>query len=178
MAVQEKTVRSPRLEDLKEILNVINITNRPFYKGIVPPGRFKDPFMSDEELKEEFKRKDFYVCEQEGRIVGVAAFEASRTHLTKVGTVTRMYVLPEFQRKGIGTALITQIEEKAKGEGIEEILIPTDPKATWAISFYKRRGYAEIDPQTRYGDEAIDERIEKHGKELLILRKVLGRRDG
>ncbi len=178
MALQKKTVRSARPEDLKEILNVINTTNRPFYKGIVPPERFKDPFRSDEELKEEFKRKDFYVCELEGQIVGVAAFETSTTHLTKVGTVTRMYVLPEFQRKGIGTALITEIEEKAKGEGIEEILIPTDPQASWAVSFYKLLSYSEIDPWARYGDEAIDERIEKHGRELLILRKELQRRDG
>lgn len=36
--------------DLEEILGVINTTNRLFYKGIVPPERFKDPFMSYEEL--------------------------------------------------------------------------------------------------------------------------------
>jgi GNAT superfamily N-acetyltransferase len=128
--------------------------------------------MSYGELEEEFKRKSFYVCELEGRIVGVAASEVPGQS-PEVGIVTRMYVLPEFQREGIGTALISEIENIAKEQGIREILIPTDPKARWAISFYKKMGYKEIDPAACYGDEAIDDRIKKHGKELLILRKGL-----
>lgn len=159
-------------EDLEEILAVINTTNRLFYKEIVPPERFKDPFMSDDELKEEFERKDFYICELEGRIVGVAAFEVSK-RAPDDGIITRMYVLPQFQRRGIGMALIAEIESIARRQGVEEILIWTDPKAWWAVSFYKKAGYREIDPTARYGDEAIDARIEKHGKELLVLRKAL-----
>ena len=154
-------------------MEVINTTNRLFYKGIIPPERFVDPFMSHEELKEEFERKDFYVCELEGRIVGVAAFETSVTRFGPVGVVTRVYVLPQFQRRGIGTALISEIESTAQEQGIREILIWTDPKATWAISFYKKVGYRGIDPAARYGNEMIDARIEKHGKELLVLRKAL-----
>lgn len=177
MALKRNMIRLARAEDLEEILAVINITNRPFYKEIVPPERFKAPFMSYEELKEEFERKDFYLYKLEGRIVGVAAFEvpqaAARPHFTKVGVVTRMYVLPQFQRRGIGSTLISEIENIAKEQGIHEILIPTDPKAAWAVSFYKRSGYSEIDPTARYGVEAIDERIKKHGRELLVLRKVL-----
>jgi len=143
---------------------MINTTNRLFYRGIVPPERFKDPFMTPEELEEELERKDFYIFELEGRIVGVAAFETATTRFGTAGIVTRMYVLPQFQRRGIGTALIAEIERMAKKLGIEEILIWTDPKATWAISFYKKAGY---------GDAAIDARITKHGKELLVLRKAL-----
>jgi N-acetylglutamate synthase-like GNAT family acetyltransferase len=173
MALKRNMIRLATEEDLEEILAVINITNRPFYKGIVPSERFKDPFMSCEELKEEFERKDFYVYGLEGRIVGVAALEASKTHFTEVGIVTRMYVLPEFQRRGIGTSLTSEIERRAKGQRIREILIWTAPKARWAIPFYKKVGYREIDPTARYGDEAIDDRIKKHGRELLVLRKVL-----
>jgi N-acetylglutamate synthase-like GNAT family acetyltransferase len=166
-------IRKAMIEDLEEILAVINTTNRLFYKEIIPPDRFKDPFMTREELKQEFEQKDFYVCELESRIVGVAAFETSATHFGLVGIVTRMYVLPQFQRRGIGTALIAEIESKAREQCVEEILIWTDPKASWAISFYKKVGYEEIDPAVRYGDEAIDARITKYGKELLVLRKAL-----
>jgi len=167
------TIRRAVEKGLEELLAVINTTNRLFYKGIVPPERFKDPFMSYGELKEEFKRKDFYLYKLGGRIAGVAAFEVSQAHLIKVGVVTRMYVLPESQRRGIGSLLISEIESIAKERNVQDILIPTDPKARWAVSFYKRLSYSEIDPTARYGDEAIDERIKKHGKELLVLRKGL-----
>jgi GNAT superfamily N-acetyltransferase len=175
-------VRKATPEDLEEILTIINITNRLFFKEIIPPERFKDPFMTREELEQEFEQKDFYIFELEGRkgrsllrrqLVGVAAFETSTTRFGTVGIITRMYVLPQFQRRGIGTALIAEIESKAREQGVEEILIWTDPKATWAVSFYKKAGYREIDPAARYGDEAIDTRITKHGKELLVLRKAL-----
>lgn len=129
--------------------------------------------MSYEELKEEFERKGFYVYELEGQIVGVAAFEAPKAHFTKVGVVTRMYVLPDFQRRGIGTALIREIEKRARRQGVHEILIWTDPKASWAISFYQHLGYSEIDPAAHYEDEAINDRIKMHGKELFVIRKEL-----
>lgn len=166
-------IRKATPEDLQDILTVINTTNRPFFKEIIPPERFKDPYMNPEELKEEFERKDFYIFELEGRIVGVAAFETSTTRFGTVGIITRMYVLPHFQRRGIGTALISEIESVARKQGVREILLWTDPKATWAISFYKKVGYREIDPEARYGDEAIDAQIRKHEKESLVLRKGL-----
>ncbi len=167
------SIRRAAKGDLSEVLAVINTTNRLFYKEIVPPERFKDPFLSDEELCREFERKDFYVVELEGRIVGVAALETSATRLGLVGVVTRMYVLPQVQRRGIGRALISRIEGAARERGLGEILIWTDPKAQWAVSFYKKLGYHEIEPAVRYGDEAIDSRLAKHGKELLVLRKGL-----
>lgn len=109
----------------------------------------------------------------EGRIVGVAALEVLATCLGPVGVATRVYVLPEFQRKGIGTALMSEIERMAKEHGAKEIHIWTDPKATWAVSFYKKLGYQEIEPAIHYGNEITDARIEKHGKGLLVLRKGL-----
>lgn len=173
VASKKNAIWLARREDLKEILTAINTTNRLFYKAIIPPERFKDPFMSYEELKGEFERKDFYVYKLEGRIVGVAAFEASKTCSAKVGIVTRMYVLPNFQRRGIGTALIREIEGRARKQGIHEILIWTDPKASWAVSFYKKLGYLEIDPKARYEDEAINDRIKMHRKELFVFQKKL-----
>lgn len=170
---RKNSIRLATPEDFKEILAIINTTNRLFYKGIIPPEKFKDPFMSEEELKEEFNRKDFYVFELGSRIVGVAAFETITTDLGIVGIITRVYVLPQFQRRGIGTALIAEIETAARGQGVKKMLIWTDPNASWAIAFYKKIGYQEVDPAVRYGSELIDARIEKHRKELLVLQKAL-----
>jgi len=166
-------IRKATERDLEGILRVINTTNRLFYSRIVPPERFKDPFVSIEELRREFERKDFWVGEIAGRMVGTAALETVATRFGPVGIITRMYVLPRFQRRGIGTAMIAEIEKEARGRGVGEILIWTDPMATWAVSFYRKLGYSEVDPTVRYHNETIDTRIEKHGSELLVLRKPL-----
>jgi N-acetylglutamate synthase-like GNAT family acetyltransferase len=173
----KETIRPSKEDDLEEILDLINSTNRQFYKRIVSPHGFKDPFMSQKELENEAYQKDFYVYEAQDRIVGVTAFEvfeiASQHPFDKVGVVTRMYVLPKFQRQGIGAELMSTVERKAKKNGIRKMVIWTDPLASWAVSFYKRLGYSEIDPADNYGNETIDDKIRKHGKELLVLQKKL-----
>ena len=79
-----------------------------------------------------------------------------------VGVLGRLYVLLEFHRRKIGTALVTHVEGRVKGQGVREILLWTDVKVIWAVSFYKWLGYHEIDPGEVYSDEYIDARIRKH----------------
>lgn len=102
--------------------------------------------------------------------IGVAAFEARNRG---VGVVDRVYVLPDFQRRGIGAALLTYIKRQAVERGVREIVLWTDSKATWAIRFYKRLGYSEIDLAAVYKDAYIDERVKLHGTQLVVLRKRL-----
>jgi len=164
------TIRSATLEDLKDVLDILNITNKAFYRAIVPPETFREPYLAVEELAGEFKRKDFYLYELEGKPIGVAAFEARDRG---VAVVDRVYVLPDFQRRGIGAALLTHIERQAVKRGVREIVLWTDSEAAWAICFYKRLGYSEIDQAAVYKDAYIDERAKLHGTQLVVLWKRL-----
>ncbi len=163
------TIRSATPEDLKVVLDILNITNRAFYRAIVPPEAFREPYLAVDELAGEFKRKDFYLYELEGKPIGVAAFEARDRGVV---VVDRVYVLPDYQRRGIGAALLTYIERQAAKRGVREIVLWTDSKAIWAIRFYKRLGYSEIDRAAVYDDATIDERVRQHGRKLLVLRKT------
>lgn len=98
----------------------------------------------------------------------MAAFEA---RCFGIGVVDRVYVLPGFQRRGIGGALLAYIEGRAKAQGIREIVLWTDPKTAWAIAFYRRLGYSDIEAVPIYNDAMIDERVRHHGRELVVLRK-------
>ena len=94
-------------EHAKKILYVINESNRKAYKDIIPEEHFREHVLSIEELLQDFNRMSFYVYRHEGEIVGVAALHV----LDKdTGRIRWVYVLPEFQRKGIGTALVTYVE--------------------------------------------------------------------
>jgi N-acetylglutamate synthase-like GNAT family acetyltransferase len=166
----KRVIRLVKRDDLEAILSVINETNKISYRAIIPPERFKDPFMSLDELAREAERMDFFLCEEDGQAIGVGALEERGAD---IDVVYRLYVLPAFQRSGIGSALLSHLERHARESGIAEILVWTDSKAVWAVSFYKRQGYAEVEPTTRYGDPIIDARIKRHGRDLAVLRKHL-----
>jgi GNAT superfamily N-acetyltransferase len=169
-------IRSAKKEDLNDVIGIINATNRVFYKAIVPKERFRDPFLRLEDFVEEFKRKAFYLFEVDGEPVGVAAFTA---RACGAAIMDRLYVLPDFQGQGVGSALLSYAETLARQRGLSKILVWTDPKATWAVSFYKRLGYCEVDPKMRFGDPLIDSRIAQHPRELLVLHKRLaGKKEG
>ena len=170
MADAESEIRAADKKDLDVVLEILNVTNKAFYEAIVSAETFREPYLTAEDLAEESQRKSFTVYELEGKIVGVAAFEAS---CFGIGVVDRVYVLPGFQRRGIGGALLAHIEGRAKAQGIREVVLWTDPKAAWAIAFYGRLGYSEIEAPPIYNDAMIDERVRQHRTELVVLRKRL-----
>ncbi len=122
----------------EEILSVINISNREAYRGVIPPEHFREPALTQEELLEDFERMTFYACESEGRMVGVAALQDLGEG---VGRVRYVYILPGYQRRGIGTALVAQVEWKAKEIGLRKLKVLTIGKADWAVDFYEKLGY-------------------------------------
>jgi N-acetylglutamate synthase-like GNAT family acetyltransferase len=85
---------------------------------------------------------DFYVYEADETIIGVSAIEKK---CEDQGELKWIYVLPERQRKGIGTKLVRHLEGVAKDLCLSEMTLFTDEKATWAINFYKKMGYKQID---------------------------------
>jgi N-acetylglutamate synthase-like GNAT family acetyltransferase len=125
-------------DNAEEILLVINTSNREAYKNVIPKQHFKEPVLSLDKLLDDFERTTFYVYKSEGAIVGVAAL---RIEGEAVGRICWVYVLPEQQRKGIGTALVTHLEGEAREIGLKRLRLLTVGKAKWAVSFYKRLGY-------------------------------------
>src|SRR5437899_4941775 len=60
---------------------------------------------------------------ENGTMIGVAylAIILSAEHVGKVGWLEELYVLPEYRSKGIGTALLTAVLDRARGIGIVAI---------------------------------------------------------
>ena len=131
-------IREARKDRAEEILEVVNNSNLEAYKDLIPQEHFKEPILTSEELQEDLKRMTFFGWEIKGKIVAVAALDDLGE---QTGRVRYVYVLPGYQRQGIGTTLIRRVEELAEGLGIKHLKVLTVEKAGWAISFYCKLGY-------------------------------------
>lgn len=131
-------IETAALDNADEILSVINTSNAEAYKGIMPKEYFREPVLSLEKLLQDFERMTFYVYKREGEVSGVAALEVESE---EAGRLHWVYILPEHQRQGIGTVLMTHLEGEAKEMGLRKLRLLTVGKAQWAIDFYKKLGY-------------------------------------
>jgi GNAT superfamily N-acetyltransferase len=66
-----------------------------------------------------------------------------------------MRVRPGFQRRGIGSAILRRLEQRAAELGFRRLELWTTPQQAPARKLYERFGYVETHRQELYGFEAI-----------------------
>jgi len=127
-------IRSLLPSDFDIILKVINDAAQA-YKGIIPHDRWKEPYMSVEELKKEIEAGVRFFGWIEGEhLLGVTGIQS----LKDTTLIRHAYVLPGCQRRGIGTRLLEYLAGLAE---TVEILVGTWSDATWAVQFYEKHGF-------------------------------------
>lgn len=87
--------------------------------------------------KSSFLQNITFVAEINGVIVGF-------TDMTTEGHLDRLYVHKDFQRQGIASALLNQLESEARALGLREM--DTEASIT-AKPFFERQGYQIIQEQ-------------------------------
>lgn len=82
----------------------------------------------------------FWVVEQQGQIVGTAAFYPVKRG---VGTVEirKMYLLPQVRGKGLGRWLLQRLEQEIAAQGFREVWIETASVLQEAVKLYESSGY-------------------------------------
>jgi N-acetylglutamate synthase-like GNAT family acetyltransferase len=146
------------MRDLEAILFVINKSNNEAYRKIIPREYFREPVLSMDELVGDFGKMTFYAYKVEENTVGVAALKVVDD---EVGQVRWVYILPERQRKGAGTAIMKHVENEAKKKRLKKLLVPdVHQNAYWARDFYTKLGYTVVGRTPRpWGDNVIYEKI-------------------
>lgn len=119
-----------------EILAIVNLAAEA-YRGVIPPDRWHDPYMSEAELIREIESGvEFWGFEAQGRLLGVMGMQPVRD----VDLIRHAYVLPGHQRLGVGSALIAHLRRSSS----RRMLVGTWAAASWAIDFYRRHGFALV----------------------------------
>jgi len=120
--------------EFKAILHVVNDAAEA-YRGVIPEDRWKEPYMSTEELREEIESSvEFYGWVENDVLVAVMGIQ----HVNDVTLVRHAYVLTNRQRKGIGEKLLRHLLSLAR---TSEVLVGTWEAAYWAIRFYEKHGF-------------------------------------
>ncbi len=126
-------IRQCRPPDINRIYFIINQAAKA-YEGTIPPDCYHQPYMSKEELEQEWKRVTFFGWEVNGELVGVMGLEPIRD----VTLIRHAYVLPEWQRQGISSQLLAHLKGLVT---TPRLLVGTWTDARWAIDFYLKRGF-------------------------------------
>ena len=157
-------VREMVKEDTKQVQYAAKKSWNATYKGIIPveiQENFLNGAYSDEMMERRLEHSLMLVAEVENIIAGFANFtpvnEQRQTELSAI------YLLPEYQGKGIGSSLLNTGIEKLKD--VKEIHLDVEKENTIGTTFYKAKGFRTVDEY----DDNFDGHILKTVRMVLTL---------
>ncbi len=103
---------------------------------------------------------EFWVVEQQGRLVGTAAYYPIERG-NKAVEIRKMYLSPTVRGKGLGKYLLHQLEEAIAQRGFQEIWIETASVLKEAVMLYESNGYQPATGvETKRCDRVYVKRVE------------------
>jgi GNAT superfamily N-acetyltransferase len=137
------TIREATPADLEALFAIQKAASTAAYAHIYPPDLYPYP---DEEVKDDMARRlagreaTYLVAEEDGSAIGLAGISP--------GWLEQLYVLPEAQGRGVGTALLEEAVARRRDAGDEELRLWTLEANEPGRRFYEARGW-QLAPETR-----------------------------
>jgi GNAT superfamily N-acetyltransferase len=126
--------------DFQVILKIINEAANA-YRNKIPADRWNEPYMSQEELREEILSGiQFYGWLENESVIAVMGIQPVKD----VTLIRHAYTLTSQQRRGIGEKLLKYLLDLAE---TPRILVGTWKTAPWAIHFYQKHGFILLSRQ-------------------------------
>lgn len=108
----------------------------------VPPRSFAD-------LVALTRDHNVFVVEADWKPAGYVAW---RDEAPGVAYIEELNVDPELQRFGLGSRLLETVRDDARKAGLQHIVLRAWTRAKWAIGFYRKNGFREMDNATLPND--------------------------
>ena len=121
----------------KDVSNVLSVINNAAlkYKGVIPDDCWHEPYMSEQELLNEFDSGvRMFGYEPNNILVGVMGIQ----ELKDVTLIRHPYTFSTYQGMGIGKLLLQYLFKINKSS---ILYVGTWQDATWAIQFYEQFGF-------------------------------------
>ena len=140
-AVSPVAIRRLSAADREAALAVVNEAAR-WYREFLPPAEYHEPEMTADDWDREVQRLTWYGVFVAGTLAGVGGLE----HVHDAALLRHGYVLPAYQRTGIGARLLEHLESEAGG--VERIVVGTYRDNYKARQALEKAGYRQSpDPE-------------------------------
>jgi len=136
-------IRRMEAEDIDVVQQIVIRSWYHTYKAIIPiqvQDRFLSMAYNKDTLKVRLESSHFYVAEVDGQIVGFANFSNLKDN--DQIELAAIYVLPDFQNRGIGSKLL---EQGIKELSPKEIYTSVESENTIGRNFYKGKKFEVIE---------------------------------
>ena len=148
-------IRLAKESDFETVKKIVQDTIKTVYPKYYPAGavQFFLDHHSDEAIRSDILSEKVFLLADEGKIPGTVTISENE--------IGRIFVLPEFQHRGYGKALLDFAEEKIARSHENAIIHASLP----AKPIYLKRGYREIDyiiGETGHGDFLCRDVMAKH----------------
>ena len=144
--IDHYVVRRATRADLPEIAHIARVTWDATYNDVIAPENRRE-FLARAYKPENLANGIdspghwFYVVELDGKMVGFGHF-LQRYHPTRPrAELVRLYILPEYQNRGIGAALLKTGFNALSKAGIEQCFVSVQSTNEGARRFYERHGF-------------------------------------
>jgi len=97
-------------------------------------------FLRPEAYTEVIRSREFIVAREEKAVIGFGQLDMTRGHVEAV------YVLPAYHRRGIGSRIVTHLENVARQAGHRKLTLCSTLNA---LPFYQHAGFLEVGPAER-----------------------------
>ena len=151
MRTEPVVIRRAEATDLSKVETVARTTWPVAYAGIIPDAvqqRLLERWYSPESLRSTLavQGSSFFVAESRGEVIGFVQFVRRSAESAEL---TRIYVLPDRQRSGIGRHLLEAGPTAFAAEGLKHLTVEVERDNGPGRRFYERAGFAEPRELTR-----------------------------
>ncbi|MEN1935859.1 GNAT family N-acetyltransferase [Paenibacillus sp. 102] len=137
-------VREVNVQDIAAVQEVAKEAWHDTYKGIIPQEvqkNFLEQAYSNEMMERRLEHSHLFVAEVDDRVVGFANLSpVKHQNEAELGAI---YLLPEHQGKGVGTALLQRGITIL--DGVKKIYICVEAANEKGKRFYKAKGFAALE---------------------------------
>ncbi|CAB3647142.1 GNAT family N-acetyltransferase [Achromobacter pulmonis] len=139
-------VRPARPDDVAALEAVLTRTYEGTWRPQMTPEKYRY-FLDSGKIPRYVAERGarFHVCEADGRVAGMVDWEQN--------FIWALHVHPDWQRRGVGAALLALAEDGMRADGHRQARLETDTFNTQSRAFYGKHGYVEADT---YPDEEWD----------------------